>query len=66
MSTIHAVLDWHRLVGIIAYDLGDFGDMECRLEPSDNLFGAKLSSMSPEQYVAYCREVNFSPRRLLG
>lgn len=41
VSTTHAVLDWHGLVNIMAYDLGDFGDMGCRLESSDNLFWAK-------------------------
>ena len=44
------------------YNLGYFDDTECRGEPADNPFGAKLSLMSPKQYVTYSREGHlFSP-----
>jgi putative transposase len=36
------------LVSFMDYDLGYFDDTECRLEPIDNPFGAKLLPMSPE------------------
>jgi hypothetical protein len=36
------------LVSFMDYDLGYVDDTECRLEPLDNPFGAKLLPMSPE------------------
>jgi putative transposase len=30
------------------YDLGYFDHQECRLEPTENPFGAKMLPMSPE------------------
>jgi len=36
------------LVSFMDYDLGYFDDTQCRLEPIDNPFGAKLLPMSPE------------------
>jgi putative transposase len=36
------------LVSFMDYDLGYFDDTECRLEPIENPFGAKLSPMSSE------------------
>jgi len=36
------------LVTFTEYDLGDFDDDACRLEPNDNPLGPKLLPMSPE------------------
>ena len=48
MVGIKQVEDRLWLVSFMDYDLGYFDDTECRLEPIDNPFGAKLSPMSPE------------------
>jgi putative transposase len=48
MVGIKQVDDRLWLVSFMDYDLGYFDDMECRLEPIDNPFGAKLLPMSPE------------------
>ncbi len=45
---IKQVEDRLWLVSFMDYDLGYFDDTECRLEPIDNPFGAKLLPMSPE------------------
>jgi putative transposase len=45
---IKQVEDRLWLVSLMHYDLGYFDDTECRLEPLDNPFGAKLLSMSSE------------------
>jgi putative transposase len=45
---IRQVEDRLWLVSFMEYDLGYFDDTECRLEPIDNPFGAKLLPMSPE------------------
>jgi len=45
---IKQVDDHLWLVSFMDYDLGYFDDTECRLEPIDNPFGAKLLPMSPE------------------
>ena len=36
------------LVTFMQYDLGDFDDETCRLEPIENPFGPKVLPMSPE------------------
>ena len=36
------------LVTFVQYDLGDFDDETCRLEPIDNPFGPRVLPMSPE------------------
>ena len=36
------------LVSFMDYDLGDFDDETCRLEPIEDPFGPRLSPMSPE------------------
>jgi putative transposase len=45
---IRQVEDRLWLVSFMEYDLGYFDDTECRLEPIDNPFGAKLLPMSSE------------------
>jgi len=45
---IRQVEDRLWLVSFMDYDLGYFDDTECRLEPIDNPFGAKLLPMSSE------------------
>jgi putative transposase len=45
---IKQVEDRLWLVSFMDYDLGYFDDTECRLEPLDNPFGAKLLPMSSE------------------
>jgi putative transposase len=45
---IKQVDDGLWLVSFMDYDLGYFDDTECRLEPIENPFGAKLSPMSSE------------------
>jgi putative transposase len=48
MVGVKQVDDHLWLVSFMDYDLGYFDDTECRLEPIDNPFGAKLLPMSPE------------------
>lgn len=48
MVGVKQVEDHLWLVSFMDYDLGYFDDTECRLEPIDNPFGAKLLPMSPE------------------
>ena len=51
---IKQVADRSWLVGFMQYDLGSFDDEECRLEPAENPFQAKvlpMSSVSTDTYV---------------
>lgn len=48
MVGVKQVDDHLWLVSFMDYDLGYFNDTECRLEPTDNPFRAKLLPMSPE------------------
>jgi putative transposase len=48
MVGVKQVDDHLWLVSFMDYDLGYFDDTECRLEPIDNPFRAKLLPMSPE------------------
>ena len=47
-GVVCAVLDRIWLVTFMPYDLGDFDDETCRLEPIDNPFGPKVFPMCPE------------------